>query len=304
MKIVQFEVGGAPRFGVVDGEEVIDIHQLNETLPTDFGEFLRCFDGDIQTIAKLAKQAPARSRRPMQGLRYALPVARTSKIICLGLNYLNHLKEGMLRDTSPQHPSIFMRLFSSLVPHEQPVVRPVTSIQLDYEAELVAVVGRRARDMTLSNALSCIAGYTCGNEGTVRDFQRHTTQWGIGKNFDQTGSIGPWIVTEEELPRGGAGLKIESRLNGRTMQSDTTANMMFPLAETIVYLTKGITLEPGDLIFTGTPGGVGSAQKPAPVWMKNGDNLEVEIEGIGILRNPVIDEVPANASATLSMVGG
>ena len=117
--------------------------------------------------------------------------------------------------------------------------------------------------MTLSNALSCIAGYTCGNEGTVRDFQRHTTQWGIGKNFDQTGSIGPWIVTEEELPRGGAGLKIESRLNGRTMQSDTTANMMFPLAETIVYLTKGITLEPGDLIFTGTPGGVGSAHDAA-----------------------------------------
>jgi 2-keto-4-pentenoate hydratase/2-oxohepta-3-ene-1,7-dioic acid hydratase in catechol pathway len=152
------------------------------------------------------------------------------------------------------------------------------------------IIGKRAKHLTLANATDCIAGYACGNEGSIREYQRHTTQWGMGKNFDQTGAVGPWMVTADELPKGGKGLKIETRLNGKTMQSSNTDLFMFPVAESLVYLTEGITLEPGDLLFTGTPSGVGHARKPEPVWMKAGDVAEVEIQGIGILRNPVEDE--------------
>jgi 2-keto-4-pentenoate hydratase/2-oxohepta-3-ene-1,7-dioic acid hydratase in catechol pathway len=179
---------------------------------------------------------------------------------------------------------------SSMVPHLQPIVRPQASIQLDYEAELVAIIGKRAKHLTLENAVDCIAGYSCANEGSVREFQRHTSQWGMGKNFDRTGGFGPWMVTADELPRGAKGLKITSRLNGKTMQSDNTENMMFPVAEMLVYLTKGMTLEPGDVILTGTPSGVGHARKPDPVWMKQGDKAEIEIEGVGTLVNPIEDE--------------
>ena len=176
------------------------------------------------------------------------------------------------------------------MPHLLPLMRPKVSIQLDYEAEMVAIVGKRAKHLTMDNAVDCIAGYSCANEGSVREFQRHTTQWGMGKNFDRTGSIGPWMVTADELPPGGKGLKIKSRLNGNVMQSYNTDLMMFPLAETLVYLTEGMTLEPGDIIFTGTPSGVGHARKPEPVWMKPGDMIEIEVEGIGVLRNGIEDE--------------
>ena len=169
-------------------------------------------------------------------------------------------------------------------------MRPKKSIQLDYEAEMVVVIGKRAKHLTMDNATDCVAGYTCANEGSVREYQRHTTQWGMGKNFDRTGSIGPWMVTADELPQGGKGLKIESRLNGKTMQSSNTDLLMFPVAESLVYLTEGMTLEPGDILLTGTPSGVGHARKPEPVWMKPGDTCEIEIEGIGVLRNPIEDE--------------
>jgi 2-keto-4-pentenoate hydratase/2-oxohepta-3-ene-1,7-dioic acid hydratase in catechol pathway len=141
----------------------------------------------------------------------------------------------------------------------------------------------------MANATSCIAGYSCSNEGSVREFQRKTTQWDMGKNFDRTGGFGPWMVTADEVPAGGKGLKIESRLNGKVMQSDNTDNMMFPVAETLADLTIGVTLEPGDLVVTGTPSGVGHARKP-PAWMRDGDVCEIEIEGVGILRNPIVDE--------------
>jgi 2-keto-4-pentenoate hydratase/2-oxohepta-3-ene-1,7-dioic acid hydratase in catechol pathway len=225
----------------------------------------------------------------LESITYGLPVARPSKIVCLGLNYLEHVKEGSQRDNIPKYPTIFLRGQSSLVPHEAPLIRPRVSEQLDYEAEMVAVVGRRAKHLTKENAISCIVGYSCFNEGSVREFQRHTTQWGMGKNFDRTGGFGPWIVSADELPNAGAGLNIQSRLNGHVMQSDNTANMMFPLIETLVYITQGITLEPGDVIVTGTPSGVGHARKP-PVWMKPGDVCEIDIQDIGVLRNPIADE--------------
>jgi acylpyruvate hydrolase len=289
MKIVGFASEAGPRLGVVEGDQVIDLQAVDPTLPGDLGAVLRRDRGDLKPLADLARRAPVTARRPLAGLTYALPVALPGKIICLGLNYLEHVKEGRYADNLPKFPTLFMRGLNSIVPHLSPLIRPRVSETFDYEAELVAVIGQRAKHMRLDNALSCVAGWTCCNEGSIREFQRHTTQWQMGKNFDHTGSMGPWVVTADELPPGGKGLKIESRLNGKVMQSDNTANMMFPVAETIVYATQGITLEPGDLLVTGTPSGVGHARQP-PVWMRHGDVLEIEIEGIGILRNPVEDE--------------
>ena len=290
MKIVGFQANNGVRLGVVEGDSVIDLQAVDANLPTDLGEVLRHGNGDLKPLADLAKKAPASARLPLAGLKYALPVARPGKIICLGLNYLDHVKEGPQRDNIPKFISIFFRVLTSMVPHMQPLMRPVKSIQLDYEAEMVVIIGKRVKHLTMENATDCIAGYSCANEGSVREYQRHTTQWGMGKNFDRTGSIGPWIVTADELPRGGKGLKIMSRLNGNTMQSSNTDHFMFPVAESLVYLTEGMTLEPGDILLTGTPSGVGHARKPDPVWMKPGDVCEIEVEGVGVLRNPIEDE--------------
>ena len=290
MKIVGFEANGGARLGVIDGGIVIDLQAVDANVPADLGEVLRRSNGDLKSLGDLAKNAPASARRPLAGLKFALPVARPGKIVCLGLNYLDHVKEGPQKDNIPKFQSIFFRMLTSMVPHLQPIIRPRVSIQLDYEAEMVVIVGKRARHLTLANAYDCIAGYSCANEGSVREYQRHTTQWGMGKNFDRTGGFGPWMVTADEVPPGGKGLKIMSRLNGNTMQSANTDSLMFPVAESLVYLTEGMTLEPGDIILTGTPSGVGHARKPEPVWMKAGDTCEVEVEGIGILSNPIEDE--------------
>ena len=289
MKIVGFTTDAGLRLGVVEGDQVVDLQAVAPTLPNDLAAVLRQYGGDLKPLAELAGRAPASARRPLAGLTFALPVARPGKIICLGLNYLEHVKEGRYADNLPKFPTLFARGLNSVVPHEHALTRPRVSETFDYEAEMVAVIGKRARHMTLDNALSCVAGYTCANEGSIREFQRHTTQWHMGKNFDNTGSIGPWFVSADALPPGGKGLKIESRLNGKVMQSDNTNNMMFPVAETIVYATQGITLEPGDLLVTGTPSGVAHARKP-PAWMLHGDVCEIEIEGIGTLRNPIEDE--------------
>ncbi len=290
MKIVGFEANYALRLGVVEGGVVIDLQAVDENLASDLGEILRRNNGDLKPLADLAKEAPASARLPLAGLKFALPVERPGKIICLGLNYLDHVKEGPQRDNIPKYQSIFFRTLTSLTPHLHPLVRPKKSVQLDYEGEMVVIIGKRAKHLTLANATDCIAGYTCGMEGSVREYQRHTTQWGMGKNFDRTGSVGPWMVTADELPKGGKGLKIETRLNGKTMQSANTDMFMFPVAESLVYLTEGMTLDPGDILFTGTPSGVGHARKPEPVWMKAGDAVEVEIQGIGVLRNGIEDE--------------
>ena len=289
MKIVAFEGQGGPRIGIVEGDQVIDLQAAEPRVPNDLAEWLAKTNGDTKQLAEIAKRAPASARKPLSSIAYALPVGRPGKIVCLGLNYLEHVKEGSQRDNIPKFPTIFMRGQTSLVPHGAPIVRPQVSETLDYEAELILVVGKRAKHLTAVSATSCIAGYSCGNEGSVREFQRKTTQWDMGKNFDRTGGFGPWLVTADDLPDAAKGLKIQSRLNGAVMQSDNIDNMMFPIVEMLVYITQGITLEPGDVIFTGTPSGVGHARKP-PVWMKNGDTIEVEIERVGTLRNPIADE--------------
>jgi 2-keto-4-pentenoate hydratase/2-oxohepta-3-ene-1,7-dioic acid hydratase in catechol pathway len=289
MKIVGFEADGGLRLGVVEGDTVIDLQAMDPNIPGDLAAVLDAMNGNLKSLGDMAKRAPASAHRPLKGLKFGLPVARPGKILCLGLNYLEHVKEGSQRDNIPKFPTIFMRCLTSMVPHEQPILRPQASEQLDYEAELMLIVGKTAKHLTMENATSCIAGYSCSNEGSVREFQRKTTQWDMGKNFDRTGGFGPWMVTADELPEAGKGLKIESRLNGQVMQSDNTDNMMFPVKEMLTYVTQGMTLEPGDIIFTGTPSGVGHARKPQ-VWMKQGDVCEIEIEGIGVLRNPIENE--------------
>jgi acylpyruvate hydrolase len=292
MKIVGFKTAEGQRLGVIEGDQVIDLQAVDPRAPKDLGAFLRQTKGDLKPLTDLAKRASAANRVALQGLTYGLPVAKPGKIICLGLNYLEHVKEGFQKDNIPKFPTIFMRCTTSLVAHEQPILRPPMTDSLDYEAELMIIIGKRAKNLTMANALSCIVGYSCFNDGSVREFQRRTSQWDMGKNFDATGGFGPWMITADEVPPGGKGLKIESRLNGKVMQSDNTNNMMFPVAETLVDLSQCMTLEPGDVIATGTPSGVGFARTP-PVWMNDGDVCEVEIEGVGLLRNPIKNAKPA-----------
>ena len=211
MKIVAFEGQGGPRIGVVEGDQVVDVQAVEPMVPNDLGEALARTNGDTKLLAEIAKRAPASAHKPLSSITYALPVGRPGKIICLGLNYLEHVKEGSQRDNIPKFPTIFMRGLTSLVPHGAPIIRPQASETLDYEAELILVVGKRAKHLTPGNATSCIAGYSCGNEGSVREFQRKTTQWDMGKNFDRTGGFGPWLVTADELPDAAKGLKIQSR---------------------------------------------------------------------------------------------
>jgi acylpyruvate hydrolase len=294
LKIVGFEKDKALRIGVVEGHSVIDLQAVDARIPSDLGRWLAENDGDLRPLGDIAKRAPASARIPLANIAFALPVARPGKIVCLGLNYLEHAKEG--GHQKPEFPSIFMRCQTSLTPHLAPIVRPFASETLDYEAELLVVIGRRIKHASLDDALGCIAGYSCFNDGSVRKFQRRTSQWDMGKNFDRTGGFGPWVVDARALPPGAKGLKIESRLNGQVLQSDNTANMMFAVAETIVDVTQGMTLEPGDIIAMGTPSGVGHARKP-PLWMKAGDVCEIEIEGIGVLRNPIVEEAVAASRA-------
>jgi len=289
MKLVGFELSGQRRLGVIEGDEVVDLQAVDSRVPADVADWLRGPEGDLQTLGAIAHGAPRSARLPLAGITYALPVARPNKVVCLGLNYMKHVKEGRYADDVPKYPTIFFRCMTSFTPHMSDMIRPQVSETFDYEAELAVVIGRRSKHLTMNNALDSVAAYTCANEGTIREFQRRTTQWDMGKNFDLSGSLGPWLVTADELPPGGRGLKIECRLNGQVMQSDNTDNMMFPLRETLVAITEGITLEPGDIVLTGTPSGVGHARKP-PVWMRNGDVCEVEIEGVGVLRNRIADE--------------
>ncbi len=223
----------------------------------------------------------------VNAITFKVPIERPGKIVCMGLNYADHAKEG--GNARPEYPSFFMRGPSSMTAHLSPIVRPKVSDKLDYEAELAFVVGKKARHLTLDNALDCVAGYSIFNDGSIRDYQRKTTQWTIGKNFDRTGAFGPWLVTPDELPPGCHGLTIQSRLNGQVMQNANTKDFLWGVAETIVLISECMTLEPGDVVITGTPAGVGYARTP-PVFMKPGDICEIEIESIGVLRNTITDE--------------
>ena len=271
MRLVSYLQDGQIRVGLREGPTVHEIADAAIQSPLD----------------AIAAKTPARGRsHALASLQLLPPIPNPGKIICIGLNYADHAKEG--GNPIPTYPAIFLRTTTSLVAHGQPMLRPTCSEQLDYEAELAIVIGRRAKNVSEAAALSHVAGYACFNDGSVRDYQRKSSQWTVGKNFDSTGAFGPDLVTPDELPSGAHGLRVVSRLNGQLMQNGTTADMIFPVARTIAIIAATMTLEPGDVIITGTPAGVGYARKP-PVFMKPGDVCEVEIEGIGILSNPIAD---------------
>jgi acylpyruvate hydrolase len=281
MRFASFQMNGRAVSGWVDNDEII-------ALPAgkDIAGWLMQPPEFVAEAVRRAKSDPA-NILPWSQARLLPAVPTPGKIVCLGLNYADHAAEG--GHVKPENPSFFMRGTSSLVAHGAPMVRPLVSDKFDFEAELAVVIGRRARHLTAQNALEVVAGYTCFNDGSIRDYQRRTAQWTIGKNFDGTGALGPWVVPASALPAGAAGLKIESRLNGQVMQSANTSLMLSTVVDSLCLLTEAMTLEPGDVIAMGTPSGVGHARKP-PIFMKAGDRIEVEIEGIGILSNPIVDE--------------
>lgn len=215
------------------------------------------------------------------------PIANPRKILCVGLNYREHATESNV--AVPQFPTIFARFATSLLGHGQPIFRPRISTHLDFEAEMVAVIGTGGRRISRERALDHVAGYSVFNDGSVRDIQLRTSQWTLGKNFDRTGAFGPCFVTADSLPPDGRGLRVTTRLNGAVMQDATTADMIFDVPTLVAELSEAMTLEPGDLIVTGTPTRVGQSRKP-PVFMKPGDLREVEIENIGTLRKVAADE--------------
>ena len=282
MRLVAFEQEDGSHIGVITDRGVVDLSRIDPAAPRDLDAVIKA--GQLDHLVALLAKAGDETHHQIGDITIGLPVAKPGKILCLGLNYMDHVAEGPF-DKQP-FPAIFMRSATSLVAANQPIISPAVSETLDYEAELAVIIGKKCKNLTEDNALDAIAGYSCFNDGSVREFQRHTIQWTMGKNFDKTGPFGPIMVTPDELPKAAAGLKIECRLNGQTVQSSTTDMMIFPVIETLVYITKALTLEPGDLVVMGTPSGVGHARKP-PLWMKDGDLVEIEIEGIGILANPI-----------------
>jgi acylpyruvate hydrolase len=287
MKLMMFEKSGGPTLGLVEGDSVMDLAAADASLPKDLASLIADGPSALAGVKAAAGKAPASAKLPLKSVKAALPIARPPKFICVGLNYALHAKEG--GHPIPTYPSFFMRVPTSLNAAGTPVVRPKVSIQLDYECELTIVIGKGGRHIPEAKALDHVFGYTLFNDVSVRDFQRKTTQWTAGKNFDATGPLGPWIVTADELPPGASGLRICTRVNGETMQDSNTSDMIFSTANVVATLSEFMTLEPGDLIATGTPSGVAHARKP-PAWMKAGDTVEVEVEGIGVLSNPIVDE--------------
>jgi acylpyruvate hydrolase len=288
MRLVTFALTGDLRVGVVDGDTLIDLTFARGAIPFTMEEIVR--QDAAARVAEWTKTAPQEAHRPFSSVELALPIPNPGKIICLGLNYADHAAEG--GHEIPKYPALFMRGRTSLVAAGKPLVRPACSERFDFEAELMLVVGRGGRHIPEDKALDAIFGYTLFNDGSVRDYQRKTTQWTPGKNFDGTGAIGPWIVTADELPPGAAGLNIRCTLNGQVMQSSNTDKMIFNAKRTVAILSEVMTLEPGDLIALGTPSGVGNARTP-PVYLKPGDSVVVEVDRVGRLENPVIAEIAA-----------
>lgn len=287
MRLMMCEANGGARLGVVEGDTVIDLTACGADLPETLQALIAAGSSALQAVAEAVDVAPQAARSPRSGVSPALPLKRPGKFVCVGLNYAAHAREG--GHDIPEYPSLFVRWPTSLVAAEAPVIRPRVSDQLDYEGELAIVIGRGGRHIPEDEALGHVFGYTIFNDVSVRAFQRKTSQWTPGKNFDGTGPLGPVVVTAGDLPPGASGLRITTRVNGETRQDSNTADMIFSTARIIAILSEFMTLEPGDVIATGTPSGVAHAMKP-PGWMKAGDRVEVEIEGIGVLTNPVEDE--------------
>jgi 2-keto-4-pentenoate hydratase/2-oxohepta-3-ene-1,7-dioic acid hydratase in catechol pathway len=275
MRLASYRTGGESSFGIVSGSSILDLkrrtgmHSLRELLanPTRIIE-TGTADWAIGDVT------------------FEPVIPNPGKIICVGLNYHEHIVES--GRAQPLKPVLFARYPGTQVGHDQPIVRPAVSAQLDFEGELAVVIGTPGRHIAVENALRHVAGYACYNDGSVRDWQVHTAQYLPGKNFLATGAFGPWLVTADEIPDPTT-LTLETRLNGAVMQHATVDLMINPIPELIAYCSTFLPLEPGDVIVTGTPGGVGARRTP-PVWMKPGDVVEVEVSTIGVLRNEIVEE--------------
>ena len=287
MRLVSFLHSGGPRLGVRLGDVLVDLHAVNPRLPRDMASFLAGGEDALAAVAAALRTAPAEAQMRFSAARLLPPVPQPGKIICVGLNYVDHAVEIDPRNL-PDSPTFFGRLASTLVAHNEPLLRPSVSTKLDFEGEVAVVIGKSGHLIDPGKALGHVGGYALFNEGSVRDYQFRTSQWFLGKNFDGTGAFGPELCTPDELPPGAKGLFLATRVNGRVMQEATTSEMLFGVATLIASLSEAMTLYPGDVIVTGTPSGVGFAQKP-PYYLKPGDVCEIELEGYGVLRNPVAD---------------
>jgi 2-keto-4-pentenoate hydratase/2-oxohepta-3-ene-1,7-dioic acid hydratase in catechol pathway len=287
MRLASFRHGARRGFGVVDGAHLVDLSGECATLRDALTRF------GIDGVAERARAASG-PRLALAEIAWEPPITDSDKTNSVGLNYYEQANEANM--AVPTRPSLFVRFPASQVGHDVAVVRPSASAQFDYEAELAVVVGRAARHVAEERANDYIAGYTCFAENSVRDWQRHAAQATPGKNFEASGAMGPWLVTPDESGPV-ENMTVIGRLNGREMQRDSAANMIFSVPQIIAYISTFATLLPGDVIVTGTPAGVGFTRKP-PLYMVPGDVFEVEITGVGVLRNGVVDEDGANGART------
>jgi 2-keto-4-pentenoate hydratase/2-oxohepta-3-ene-1,7-dioic acid hydratase in catechol pathway len=279
MKLVSYRINETQSFGIWTEQGIVD---LAGRTPAEVTSLKHVLD-QLDSIAPFADAAPDHAHEDVQLLP---PVPDPGKILCVGLNYKSHIAETG-RD-APQHPILFPRYPSSLVGHGENLVRPRVSTQFDFEGELAFVIGRGGRHIAAENALAHVAGYACFNDGSVRDWQRHTSQFLPGKCFWHSGSFGPWLVTTDEVgPIGG--LALQTRLNGAVMQEARLDDLLFGIPELIAYISTIMPLEPGDVVATGTTGGVGLFRQP-PLFMKAGDRVEITIDKLGTLANDIVDE--------------
>lgn len=287
MRFRPYSSHGKPHLAVeIDAHHAVDLAELDAKFPNELDDVIAAGPKLVADIAAKLKVYKGKGHT-LSSLQPRFPLARPGNVYCLGLNYAEHAREG--GHEVPSYPALFIRTRESLIAAGEPIIRPKQSERLDYEAELMIVVGKGGRRISEETALNHVFGYTLFNDVSVRDYQRKSTQWTPGKNFDRTGPVGPVVVTADALPKGAAGLRITSRLNGKTLQDDNTHNMIFPVATAIAAISEFATLKPGDLIATGTPQGVGHARKP-PLWMRAGDTIEIEVAQVGVLSNKVVDE--------------
>lgn len=282
MKLLSYEVNGRASYGVLNGDKVID---LGQRFGSQFPDLRSVLEADaLPQLKAAAEQTPA--TLTLADIKLLPVIANPGKVLCVGLNYKSHVAETKRPDADK--PAIFVRFADSLTADGAPLVRPATTERFDYEGELAIVIGRGGRNISQADALDHIAGYACFNDGTARDWQRHTHQWTPGKNFPGTGAFGPALVTADEVGDVNL-LSIATRLNGEVVQQASLADLIFTIPVIIEYLSGFTTLSPGDVIATGTPGGVGDRRDP-PRYLNDGDVLEVEIGKVGILRNTVRNE--------------
>ena len=283
MKLVSFERNGQIGFGAVIGDDgVVD---LGAALGGRYADLQALLAADA--LGEAAAAVAGRTAEFRLGDVTLLPVIpHPGKIWCCGLNYGEHVRETNRQVT--EQPTFFLRVADSQVGHDQPILCPPESTQVDYEAEIAVVIGKPGRRIAEADVAQHIAGYACYNDGSIRDWQKHTSQWVPGKNFWRTGGFGPWMVTADEIPFGTV-MRLQTVLNGQVLQDATTEMMIHSIAKQIAYVSTIAPLQPGDVIVTGTPGGVGARRSP-PVWMKPGDICEIVVDRIGTLRNPIAAE--------------